>query len=119
MRVPRSLMASIGNDAIAATAKSSALQQKYGQTIEQPAQPQAGAPDPQAQPPQAQPPQAQSDYPPVPANEPPPPMPQPAEPKGPAMWEEVLSNPTVKSGINTAIREITKNIFGTGRRRRK
>ena len=30
-----------------------------------------------------------------------PPMPAPAEPKGPAMWEEVLKNPTVKSGINT------------------
>ncbi|OBH86053.1 ATPase [Mycobacterium scrofulaceum] len=121
MRVPRSLMASIGNDAIAAAAKSSPLQEKYGQTIEQPAQPQAGAPDRQAQTPtpQGQPPQAQSDYPPVPANEPPPPMPPPAEPKGPAVWEEVLSNPTVKSGINTAIREITKNIFGTGRRRRK
>ena len=28
-------------------------------------------------------------------------MPAPAEPKGPAMWEEVLNNPTVKSGINT------------------
>ncbi|OBH11454.1 helicase HerA-like domain-containing protein [Mycobacterium sp. E1747] len=114
MRVPRSLMASIGNDAITAAAKSSPLQEKYGQTIEQPAPPQVGAPDRQAPPPQAQ-----SDYPPVPANEPPLPMPQPAEPKGPAMWEEVLSNPTVKSGINTAIREITKNIFGTGRRRRK
>jgi hypothetical protein len=34
------------------------------------------------------------------------------------VWEEVLSNPTVKSGINTAIREITKNLFGGGRRRR-
>lgn len=45
-------------------------------------------------------------------------MPAPAEPKGPAMWEEVLQNPTVKSGINTAIREAVKSIFGTGRRRR-
>ena len=45
-------------------------------------------------------------------------MPPPAEPKGPAMWEEVLKNPTVKSGINTAIREIVRNFFGTGRRRK-
>jgi len=113
MRVPRSLMASIGNDAIVAAAKDSLLQAKYGQTASQPAQP-------SAQP--APPPQAQSDYPPVPANDPVPPMPEPAEPagpRGPSMWEEVLQNPTVKSGINTAIREAVKGIFGTGRRRRK
>ena len=46
-------------------------------------------------------------------------MPAPAEPKGPAIWEEVLKNPTVKSGINTAIREAVKAVFGTGRGRRK
>ena len=39
MRVPRSLMASIGNDAIVAAAKDSPLQAKYGQTASQPAQP--------------------------------------------------------------------------------
>ncbi len=116
MRVPRSLMASIGTDAISKAAKDSPLQAKYGQTVQQPAQPQAGPQDGQARP-GPRPPQAQSDYPPVPSNGPVPPMPQPAEPKGPARWEEVLSNPTVKSGINTAIREITKNIFGTGRRK--
>jgi hypothetical protein len=120
MRVPRSLMASIGNDAIKSAAKSSALQATYGETKSQPAQPQAG---PSARPP-SRAPQTQSDYPPVPSNEPVPPMPEPAEPagpKGPSMWEEVLQNPTVKSGINTAIREVVKNIFGsgTGRRRRK
>jgi uncharacterized protein len=31
----------------------------------------------------------------------------------------VLHDPTVKSAINTGVREITRNIFGTGRRRRK
>jgi DNA helicase HerA-like ATPase len=108
MRVPRSLMASIGTDAISAAAKSSSLQDKYGQTAQQPAQPPAGPQDPQAQ----------SDYPPVPSNDPVPPMPEPAEPKGPGMWEEVLSNPTVKSGINTAIREAVRGMFGTGRRRK-
>lgn len=117
MRVPRSLMASIGNEAIGAAAKDSPLQAKYGHTAEPPARPQPAPQDPQA-------PQAQSDYPPVPANEPVPPMPEPAEPKGekgPSMWEEVLQNPTVKSGINTAIREAVRSIFGGtgGRRRRK
>ncbi|MBZ4535739.1 helicase HerA-like domain-containing protein [Mycobacterium avium] len=113
MRVPRSLMASIGTDAITAAAKSSPLQEKYGRTVEQPAQPRAVPP--------AQPPQPRSDYPPVPADSVPPPMPapaEPAEPKGPAMWEEVLKNPTVKSGINTAIREAVKAIVGGGRRRK-
>ncbi|HET9889911.1 MAG TPA: helicase HerA-like domain-containing protein, partial [Mycobacterium sp.] len=120
MRVPRSLMASIGNDAIAAAAKDSPLQTKYGQTALQPAQPQAEPQPPQAQP-APQPPQPQSGYPPVPPNEPVPPMPEPAEPKGAkgsSMWEEVLQNPTVKSGINTAIREAVKGIFGSGGRRK-
>lgn len=117
MRVPRSLMASIGNESIGAAAKDSPLQAKYGHTAEPPARPQPAPQDPQA-------PQAQSDYPPVPSNEPVPPMPEPAEPKGekgPSMWEEVLQNPTVKSGINTAIREAVRSIFGGtgGRRRRK
>ncbi len=110
MRVPRSLMASIGNDAISAAAQASPLQKKYGQTVEQPAGPAVS---------QAPAPQAQSGYPPVPANEPVAPMPEPAEPKGPGMWEEVLNNPTVKSGINTAIREAMKGIFGSGRRGRR
>ncbi|OBI86050.1 helicase HerA-like domain-containing protein [Mycobacterium sp. 1245805.9] len=115
MRVPRSLMASIGTDAISAAAKNSPLQAKYGQTVQQSQQ---LPPTPQTQPGPPSP-QVQSDQPPVPANEPVPPMPEPFEPKGPAMWEEVLQNPTVKSGINTAIREAVKAIFGTSGRRRK
>jgi hypothetical protein len=109
MRVPRSLMASIGNDAIAVAAKGSQLQAKYGQTVQQAPEPAAGQQSEQA---------PSVDYPPVPTNSEVPPMPAPAEPKGPAMWEEVLKNPTVKSGINTAIREAVKGIFGTGRRRK-
>ncbi|MDT5119788.1 MAG: double-strand break repair helicase HerA and related ATPase [Mycobacterium sp.] len=115
MRVPRSLMGAIGTDAIAAAAKSSPLQAKYGQTIQQPARP-------EAQPASSTPPAQRSgdaDYPPVPTDFDIPPMPEPFEPKGPAMWEEVLKNPTVKSGINTAIREAVKAVFGTGRGRRK
>ena len=114
MRVPRSLMASIGNDAIADAAKGSALQSKYGQTIERESAPEAR---PTSSAPPTQRP-AGIDYPPVPTDFDIPPMPAPAEPKGPAMWEEVLKNPTVKSGINTAIREAVKAIFGTGRRRK-
>jgi uncharacterized protein len=113
MRVPRSLMGAIGTDAVTAAAKSSSLQAKYGQTIAQESEPQA-QPAPSAPP--AQPP-AEPGYPPPPTDFDIPPMPAPAEPKGPAMWEEVLKNPTVKSGINTAIREAVKGIFGTGRRR--
>lgn len=109
MRVPRSLMAAIGPDAVTAAAKSSRLQEKYGRT--------APSPD---QAPAAPPPSApRPDYPPLPTYDEVPPMPAPAEPKGPAMWEEVLKNPTVKSGINTAIREAVRSIFGTGRRRRR
>ncbi|OBK49630.1 helicase HerA-like domain-containing protein [Mycobacterium sp. 1081908.1] len=114
MRVPRSLMASIGTDAIAAAAKASPLQAKYGQTVEQPApEPPPSRPAPPAGRP------AEPGYPPVPTDAGIPPMPAPFEPKGPAMWEEVLKNPTVKSGINTAIREAVKAIFGTGRGRRQ
>src|SRR6202011_5287363 len=49
MRVPRSVMASIGNDAVAAAAKNSPLQAKYGQTIEH-------EPEPGAQPAPSAPP---------------------------------------------------------------
>jgi DNA helicase HerA-like ATPase len=122
MRVPRSLMAAIGTDAVVAAAKSSPLQAKYGQTIEQPPEPQA----PQSQAPAQQAPAPRGQYDPLPSSPDPyniPPMPEPVEPndpKGPAMWEEVLKNPTVKSGINTAIREAVKAIFGgTGRGRSK
>jgi len=114
MRVPRSLMAAIGADAIAAAAKASPLQAEYGQTIDResayemlrakyaPAQEAAPVP----------PSSTDFDLPPMP------PMPPPAEPKGPGMLEQMLKNPTVKSGINTAIREAVRGMFGTGRRRR-
>jgi len=110
MRVPRSLMGAIGTDAIAAAAKDSPLQAKYGQTIEQESQPLPAGPPAQKP--------AEHDYQPAPTDFDIPPMPAPAEPKGPAMWEEVLNNPTVKSGFNTAVREIVRNLIGTGRRRK-
>ena len=87
MRVPRSLMAAIGADAVAAAAKSSPLQAKYGQTIEQ-------APAAPVGPSGEVAPTSGSDFPPVPTEFQVPPMPEPAQPKEPAMWEEVLKNPT-------------------------
>lgn len=112
MRVPRSLMASIGNDAIAAAAKRSPLQANYGQTVSRPAQPPGPPPLPSTQ--------AQSDYPPVPANGPVPPMPEPAEPKGPSWLARLWHDREVQSVVNMGIREIIKAKFGsTGRRRRK
>ena len=110
MRVPRSLMGAIGTDAIAAAAKSSPLQEKYGQTTT--SEPAVAGQDAQSAP------TSEAEYPPIPPEFQLPPMPAPAEPKGPAMWEEVLKNPTVKSALNTGIREAVKSIFGTGRRRK-
>lgn len=112
MRVPRSLMASIGNDAIAAEAKRSALQAKYGRTVEAPAPPPPTPPPP----PPAPAPQAQPD--PAPGTEALPPMPAPYEPREPGLLERVWHDPTVKSGVNTAIREAIRGLFGSGRRRR-
>ncbi|ATA29017.1 ATPase component BioM of energizing module of biotin ECF transporter [Mycobacterium lepraemurium] len=109
MRVPRSLMASIGTEEITKAAKHSELQAKYGQTVQQPAQP---PPGPQA-PTGSRSPQAQSDYPPVP------PMPEPAEPKGPGLLERLWHDRDVQSAVNTGIREIIRLKFGGGGRRRK
>ncbi|HZC51677.1 MAG TPA: helicase HerA-like domain-containing protein [Mycobacterium sp.] len=114
MRVPRSLMAAIGTDAVSATAKSSPLQAKYGQTLQQPEQP---PPSKQAQP-GPQPPQVQSDYPPVPSNDPVPPMPEPFEPKGPSWLQRLWHDPEVQSAVNTGIREVIRAKFGSGRRRK-
>ncbi|MEB3980985.1 DUF853 family protein [Mycobacterium sp. 663a-19] len=113
MRVPRSLMASIGTDDITKAAKSSKLYQTYGQTATQESAP---VPSPKAG--EAQRPQAQSDFPPVPANEPPPPMPEPAEPKGPSLLERLWHDPDVQGAVHMGIREIIKAKFGTGRRRK-
>jgi uncharacterized protein len=110
MRVPRSLMGAIGDDAIKEAAKASSLQAKYGQTVEQPPEPVASPsslPAPGGSGPGAPPVLTGSDL---------PPMPPPWEPKGPALWEEVLKNPTVKGAINTGIREWVRLLVGRGRK---
>jgi DNA helicase HerA-like ATPase len=112
MRVPRSLMGAIGTDAIAAAAKSSPLQAEYGQTIDrESAYEMLKAKYAPAQ-------EAAPEAPPSSTDFELPPMPPPAEPKGPGMLEQMLHDPTVKSVLNTTAREITRSIFGTGRRRK-
>jgi uncharacterized protein len=119
MRVPRSLMGAIGRDAVGAAAQGSSLHAKYGQT-EDPdsayemlrAKIAAGPPGEESG----------GDYPPLPPEAHDgkvPPMPAPAQKKEPGLIEQVLHDPTVKSTLNTIAREATRNIFGTGRRRRK
>ncbi|OBA78527.1 ATPase [Mycobacterium sp. 1164966.3] len=114
MRVPRSLMAAIGADAIGAAAKDSPLQANYGQTIDRDSAYEMLRAKQAAGPPSSEP---GADSPPADTDVPP--MPAPAEKKGPSIFEQVLHDPTVKSAINTGVREITRNIFGTGRRRRR
>ena len=122
MRVPRSLMGAIGTEAIGAAAKASPLQAVYGQTIDRESAYEMLsaklAPVQEAPPQEAPPPRGKYDPLPWPDDIEVPPMPAPAEPQGPPVWETVLKNPTVKSVLNTTAREITRSIFGTGRRRK-
>ena len=122
MRAPRSLMDTIGPEAIATAAKASPLQAEYGQTIDRESayerlnaklQPPAEAPADPSLPP-----------------------PLPADVGGataqgevtarraaePGMLEKMMDSPAFKSAMRSAGtvigREITRSIFGTGRRRR-
>jgi len=116
LRAPRSLMGAIGADAIEQAAKASPLQAEYGQTIDRESAYEllSAKLSPPAET------RATADSPPVPSDIEVPPMPAPAE--GPSMLDQVLSNSTVRSVLrsaaNTGMREITRSIFGTGRRRR-
>lgn len=124
MRAPRSLMDTIGPEAITAAAKASALQAEYGQTIDRESayerlNARLAPPEEPAAAPDALPP-------------PLPPAPQAggASASGqvrsrdtaePSMVEKVVSSPAFKSAMRSAGtvigREITRSIFGTGRRR--
>lgn len=126
MRAPRSLMDTIGPDAIAAAAKASALQQEYGLTIDRDSAYERLAA--RLAPPPAPIPGRPSvpELPPVPTGIEVPPMPAPADYPGPAepgMLEKMMDNPAFKSAMRSAGtvigREITRSIFGTGRRRRR
>ncbi|MBC2638858.1 MULTISPECIES: helicase HerA-like domain-containing protein [unclassified Rhodococcus (in: high G+C Gram-positive bacteria)] len=114
IRPPRSLMDTIGNDAIRAAASSSPLSAKYGQTVDRESAYEkltakvAGAPAPDQG----------LDLPSLPDLPPP-----AAQPEGPTMAEQILGNSAVKSFLRSAAsaagREISRSIFGTGTRRRR
>ncbi|MBS1696084.1 MAG: DUF853 family protein [Actinobacteria bacterium] len=119
MRAPRSLMDTIGPEAIAAAAKASPLQAEYGQTIDRDSAYERLAAR-LAPPPAVPPPPA--GLPPVPQQIEVPPMPAPAAPPEPGIFDKMMANPAFKSAMRSAGtvigREITRSIFGTGRRRR-
>ncbi|MCZ8378681.1 DUF853 family protein [Mycobacterium sp. CPCC 205372] len=119
MRAPRSLMDTIGTEAITAAAKASPLQAEYGQTIDRDSAYERLAAK-LAPPPEVAPP---ADLPPVPTQVDVPPMPTPAAPEEPGFFEKMTDSPAFKSAMRSAGtvigREITRSIFGTGRRRRR
>ncbi|MGI5502260.1 helicase HerA-like domain-containing protein [Lentzea sp. CA-135723] len=107
LRAPRSLMDTIGNDAIKQAAQGSDLHGKYAETIDrESAYEQLMA--------KVAPPQQES------APEPPPA--ERREKEEPGMVEKVLGNSAVKSFLRSAgsalAREITRGLFGTSRKRR-
>ncbi len=131
MRAPRSLMDTIGPEAIAAVAKASPLQAEYGQTVDRDSAYERLSAR------MAPPPTAPSSVPPAADPNLPPPVDIPA-PGGvasasgeaaakkatePGMLEKVMDSPAFKSALRSAGtvigREITRSIFGTGRRRRR
>ncbi|TDP38362.1 helicase HerA-like domain-containing protein [Nocardia ignorata] len=99
---PRSLMDTIGDDAIRSAAGSSSLQGKYGQSIDRESAYEmllasvAAAPAPETAPP-------------------------PAGPDADSAAERIMKNPAVKSFLRSAAsaagREISRSLFGTRRRR--
>jgi uncharacterized protein len=122
MRSPRSLMGAIGNDAITAAAKASPLEAKYGQTIDRDSayerlnaklqQPAQAPADPNLPPPVYVPPQGEASADGTAVAR------RAAEP---GMLEKMMDSPAFKSAMRSAGtvigREITRSIFGTGRRR--
>ena len=121
LRSPRSLMDTIGPDYIKAAAQASPLFLKYGATVDResayemlaakmaPSASDTGA--------------VSMDLPPIVTGDfDLPPMPAPVENAGPGVLEQVMDNPAFKSAMRSAGtvigREITRSIFGTGRRRR-
>ncbi|MBY6676277.1 MULTISPECIES: helicase HerA-like domain-containing protein [unclassified Rhodococcus (in: high G+C Gram-positive bacteria)] len=117
IRPPQSLMDTIGTDAITAAATASPLYATYGTTVDGESAYELlnarMAPEPTPQ---------QPEFPPLPQTYDLPPLPAP-EPEGPSAAERIMANPAVKSFLRSAAsaagREISRSIFGTGRRRRR
>jgi DNA helicase HerA-like ATPase len=118
MRSPRSLMDTIGNDAIKTAAECSSLHPKYGRTIDRESAYEILAAK-LAPPPEAGAPQQDPSMP--PPYEPPPTKEKASKPV-PGFWESVFGSSAFKSAMRSAGtvagREITRSVFGTGRRRR-
>ena len=117
LRAPRSLMDTIGPDYIKAVAQASPLFLKYGQTVDRESAYEMLAAK------LASAPEDAVDLPPLlPEGIELPPMPKPVEKAEPSMLEQMMDNPAFKSAMRSAGtvigREITRSIFGTGRRRR-
>ena len=123
MRAPRSLMDTIGPDAITAAAKASPLQAEYGQTVDrESAYERLNAK-------LAPPPSRSRPTPtcrlPLPVDRRVRPAPRPVTARDaaePGMFDKMMNSPAFKSAMRSAGtvigREITRSIFGTGRRRR-
>ena len=128
LRAPRSLMDTIGPEYIKAAAQASPLFLQYGPTKDResayemlaakmeppPAATGAGAGSGVGAEPM--------DLPPIPIGIDVPPMPAPVQKAEPSMLEKMMDNPAFKSALRSAGtvigREVTRSIFGTGRRRR-
>ena len=119
MRAPRSSMDAIGPDAIGNAAAVSALQGRYGVTVDRESAYELLAA--RLAPPEPAPPATELppmwDLPDVP------PMPDPVQPAEPGLLDKVMDSPAFKSAMRSAGtvigREITRSILGTGRRRRR
>ena len=119
LRAPRSLMDTIGTEYIKSIATASPLFLTYGASVDRESayemlmKNMAPPPSEPAQP---------TDLPPLPTGIEIPPMPAPVEKNEPGMLEKMLENPAFKNAMRSAGtvigREITRSIFGTGRRRR-
>ena len=116
LRAPRSLMDTIGADGIKAAAQASPLQFKYGGTVDRESAYEMLAS--RLAPPEPEP----VDLPPIlPTGIDLPPMPRQVQKAEPGTLDKVMNSPAFKSAMRSAGtvigREITRSIFGTGRRR--
>lgn len=116
LRAPRSLMDTIGAEAIKAAGQASPLQSKYGTTVDRESAYEMLAT--RLAPPEPEP----VDLPPIlPTGIDLPSMPRQVQKAEPSTLDKVMNSPAFKSAMRSAGtvigREITRSIFGTGRRR--
>ncbi len=120
LRAPRSLMDTIGKEQITAAAKASPLFAEYGETKDRESAYELLAA--KMEPPPTAVDAEPMDLPPIPIGVEVPPMPAPVRKAEPSMLEKMMDNPAFKSALRSAGtvigREVTRSIFGTGRRRR-